>query len=639
MSKNRIKELEEKIIQARDDYYNEISKVSDKIYDAWYDELKILDSANKAVVNVGAPSNNNEWPKYTHSHPMGSLNKVSSKEETDDWIEENIDNGETIFATLKMDGCSIGLAYENGRLIAAASRGTGEVGDEITPNAKMMRGVLTKDVEYSSKLYPQLKGIGFTGLIRGEILLSRKDHEEYFTDYSSARNAASGISRRFDGDGCKNLDVVVYQIITEQVDLKTEEEQFKLLQSFGFNIPEYRILKSSSDVNKFKEETEVVRDKLPFDLDGLVISNNDLQKQLEAGHTNNRPKLKIAVKFARETRETIITAIKAQCGHTGRITPVAYFEPVNLMGAELGKCSLYNYGYIQELELDVGATVIVSRAGDIIPRIEENIKPTGTIARTPSNCPSCNEGTYFDGENLMCSNKINCHGQVSGKIKNWVSTLNVLELGDKLIDRLVEEGLVVSIPDLYTLTVKDLASLERMGEKSASNVHKSLWSVNPISLELFLGGLSIPLVAKSTIKLLMENGYDSLEKIMSIKLKEVENIKGFGPKKAESLINGLKNNQKLISQLLTNGIKIKEKISGSFSGKSFALTGTMENKRAILEQMIVDSGGAVKSSVGKGLTYLVINDLESASTKATTARKLGTKLISESNLLEMIKND
>jgi DNA ligase (NAD+) len=632
----RIKELEEKILQARSDYYNGSSKVSDKVYDAWYDELKSIDPSNKAVVAVGAPTTN-EWPKYNHSHPMGSLNKVSTKEETDEWIEENFEPGERIFATYKEDGGSISLAYENGRLIAAASRGTGEVGDEITTNAKKMQGVLSQNVKYSEKILPQVAGQFFTGLIRGEILLSKENHKKYFEDYSSARNAASGISRRFDGVGCEHLNVVVYQIITDQVDIKTEEEQFQILKSFGFEIPEYKVLKTSKEVNDFKIQVEENRDNLPYDLDGLVISNNSLQKQLEAGHTNNRPKLKIAVKFARETRETFITSIKHQVGHTGRITPVAYFNPVELMGATLGKCSLYNYTYIDELKLDVGAIVIVSRAGDIIPRIEENIQPTGSVAKPPSNCPSCDSKTYFDGENLMCSNKVDCPAQVSGKIKTWVSTLNILELGDKLIDRLVEDGLVSSISDLYTLKVDDIASLERMGEKSANNVYKSLWSVNPVALELFLGGLSIPLVAVSTIKLLVENGYDSLEKILNLKLNQVENIKGFGPKKAKSLIKGLEENKSVINKLLTNGLKIKEKVQGVFSDTSFCFTGTMENKRTVLEQMVIDNGGTVKSSVGKNLTYLVINDLASTSTKASAAKKFGTKLISEEQFLKMVK--
>lgn len=255
----------------------------------------------------------------------------------------------------------------------------------------------------------------------------------------------------------------------------------------------------------------------------------------------------------------------------------------------------------------------------------------------PKNCPSCNASTYFDGEFLICKNDRKCPAQVKGRIKNWINELNVLEWGDTLIDKLVEAGKVVTVADLYTLTVNDLASIDRMGQKSAQKCYDKLWEAKEVGLEILLGGMSIPMIGQSTIKAIMNAGCDTLEKFGQLTAKEFEQVPGVGPTKAQSLADGLQHQQQVILDLLKNGVKVKDKIVGKLTGKSVCFTGSMVTKRPVLEKMAAEAGGDLKSSVGKGLTYLVIADPNSTSSKAQAARKFGTTLISEDEFLDLVK--
>lgn len=623
MSANRIKELEKSILQARIDYYNNQPTVSDRVFDAWLDELKVLDPTNKAITNVGAPVNS-EWKKAKHQIPMGSLDKVNTPDELSKWVDDRSAN-EELFVTEKLDGLSIELVYDEGKLVQAITRGDGETGEDITVNVEKMGGVLK-----------QIK-TNFSGSLRGEIIMKKSIHQKYFADKANPRNAASGVSKRLDSVGSEHLDILFYQVLGD-IDFQTELEQFKWLTRHHLNTPNYWTMSDAKEVNKFwRSYQDINRDKLDYDIDGLVVRLNDLVKQAALGDKDMRPKGAIAFKFDNEARESTIKDIVWQVGNSGRLTPVAIIDPVQLVGATVTKASIYNMSYIEELKLDVGAKVIVVRANDVIPRIEELVKGTGKIASPPSECPVCKGKTEMVGENLTCTNTDTCPAQVVGRIKNWIKELNLLEWGDTLVERLVETGKVTNVADLYKLTVDDLANIERMGEKSAKKCFNLLWANAEIPLEVFIGALSIEMIGKSSIKLIMENGCDTLEKFGQLKAEHFEQVPGIGPIKAKSLENGLKKNQQLILDLLDNGVKIKSIVIGKLTGKSFAITGSLSIKRAEVEKMITDNGGTVKSSVGKGLNYLIIADPQSTSSKAQSARKLGTILIDEKQFLEMIE--
>jgi DNA ligase (NAD+) len=280
---------------------------------------------------------------------------------------------------------------------------------------------------------------------------------------------------------------------------------------------------------------------------------------------------------------------------------------------------------------------LVSRANDVIPRIEELIKGTGKTAKPPEHCPECQGDVEMQGENLICLNTETCPAQVVGRIKNWIKELNVLEWGDALVERLVESGKVNTVADLYKLTVADLAGIDRMGQKSAQKCFGLLWASAEVPLEVFLGGLSIPMIGQSTIKTIMKAGCDTLEKFGQLGAAQFEQVSGVGPTKAKFLADGLVTYQQVILDLLNNGVTIKLRLTGTLSNTSICFTGSMKNKRPVLEKMAADAGADIKGSVGKGLTYLVIADPNSTSSKATAARKLGTKLISEEEFLELVK--
>lgn len=623
---NRIQELESKINTARSNYYNGQSTVSDKIFDAWIDELNQLDPKNIAVTAIGSDPVSN-WEKYTHLTPMGSLNKVQTYDEYVKWHNKYISDKDKILLTLKLDGLSVSLIYENGILAKAASRGSGIIGELLTANVAKMLNVPLK---LSQKI---------NATIRGEILLSKKNHQKFFKEYSNPRNAASGISRRYDGTGSEHLSVLTYQLFSDDLNFDTQEEQFIILQNLGFTVPMFYVLSSLQDVLDLKNKyQEFLRDQCEFELDGLVIHQNDLAKHTAFGSNHDRPYSSIAFKFDSIAKEGFIKEIAIQVGNSGRVTPVAIFDPkIELMGAMIERASLHNFANIRNLGIDVGATVLVCRSNDVIPFIEEVVQSTNTVFKTPTHCPKCNSTLLEKGEYIQCVN-YECPSQIFGRILNWVNELNLLEWGGALIQRLVESKKVTTVADLYKLSIDDLASIDRMGNKSAQKCYDLLWSNSEISLEVFLGGLSIPFIGQSTIKLIMDTGCDTLEQFYKLQENDFEQVPGVGPVKARSLFNGLRNNQQLISEILKNNVKIKTRTIGILTNKFVCFTGAMQNKRPVLEKMASDAGATVKNTVGKNLNYLIIRDVNSTSSKAVSARKFGTILLSEEEFLQIINN-
>jgi len=621
-NKSKIYKLSEQIKEAQNAYYNGSEIISDDEYDALIYELTCFDPSNQLLSKVGSDPSE-QWVKEKHLHSLGSLNKVNFPNEMTKWIEETL-CGKDVIVLDKLDGLSIGCQYTDGKLTKAVLRGNGLEGENILRNVVKMKGVIKKLTS------------DFSGTIRGEIILTKTDHQAHFPTYSNPRNAASGLCRRLDGEGSEYLTLIVYDVIGNDL-LQLETDKIKFLQQNRFILPNYKVCKKASDVNDLWQQYQnTIRDSLDYEIDGLVVSCNDIFFQQFLGETNMRPKGKIAFKFANQFIKTTVTKIEYQVGNSGRITPVCWFEQVLLLGSKIEKASVYNMSYINEHKLDVGADVLVCKANEVIPRIEKVIKQTGTVAKQPYFCPVCNSVLKMNGENLQCVNVDRCSAQIKGRIKNWVSELNILELGDTLMEKLVDSGFVKDVSDLYKLSVDDLCKIERMAEKSAENVYNSIWKNTELPLDQLIGSLSIPMVATSTAKLVVDAGYDNFDKIYSLSHNDLENIKGMGEIKAKSFVDGIKKNKDLINKLLLNGIKIKEKIVGKLTGISVCFTGSMVNKRPILEQMVIDAGGTVKGSVGKGLNILVIADVNSASSKAVSARRLGTKLISENEFIEIL---
>lgn len=637
LESDRVEELEGLISKARHDYYNGQPSVEDRVYDAWVDELAELKEDSFQVTSVGAPAVS-AWPKVDHEIPMGSLNKVQTIDEMTNWVQKygrsrnQLASGhEELLVTEKLDGISVSLKYVKGKFVQGVTRGDGHVGEDITPNVARMKGV------------PHKLPKPITVMIRGKIVLFKDDLSKHFPGMANPRNAASGTAKRLDGQGSEHLTVVAYQALeSDGQELRSEFEVFALLESLGFKVPNYFRsavafgVRTPQDI--WVDYQQRVRESLPYEIDGLVVRFDDLAYQMSLGEKNDRPLGAVAFKFSPMTREAKAIRRIDQVGGTGKITPVAEFTPVRIMGAEVNRASLYNQKYIEEIGFYEGARLLITRANDVIPRVVSVVRPhpEGLVSQPPKECPECGSKTVRDGEYIVCPNVGGCPAQTEGRIRQWVKELGILEWGPTLVSKVVSEGLVETVPDLYRLNASNLASLDRMGATSAKKAIEQLWSVVPMPLEQFLGALAIPLCATSTIQTVVDAGLDTLDAIRGASVEQFASIPGMGPRRATSLHNWLQSNGSVLDNLLGAGVSIKAKAVGPLSGKSVCFTGKSTMKRAELIRLAEQAGGTVKKSVGKGLTYLVMSDPNSGSTKARAARTNGVECLSEENFLHLV---
>lgn len=605
----RVKELEGKIRDATVQYEAGTPTVSDAIFDAWRDELQDLCSISEVLESVGAPPRS-EWSKVKHKHPMGSLDKVNTPEEMVEWSTA-LGADMELFVTEKLDGISLGVKFKTGKLVQAWTRGDGRVGEDITTNVVRVKGLPTGK---------------FTGIVRGELVLKKSDFQQHFQGYANPRNATAGTAKRLDGMLCQHLTFLAYEI-SEGRKSSTEEEQFQELESYGFLVPPYKV----GDPNTLWSEYQAGRrEALDYEIDGLVVRINDLSKQEALGQKNLRPRGAVAFKFAPAAKETTIDAIVWQTGGSGRVTPVAQFQTVNLVGANVSNASLYNLGYIQSLGLGVGAKVLVSRAGDVIPRVVALVAAPPCVEVMPETCGSCGSHLGQEGEYVVCKATGTCPAQAKGRILAWVQGLGILEWGDTLVEKLVTSGKVSSVPDLYRLTPEEIASLDRMGDRSANKAWENLHARKELPLDLILGSLSIPGIGSSTIRAIMSCGYNTMAKVQEMTLQEVVAVDGVGPVKAQTLVSWLTTHRDLLDDL-THYVREVKPVVGKFSGQSFCFTGEMTHKRSELESLVEERGGEVKSSVTKTLTYLVAAD--PTTSKSVKAAKYGTSVITEEAFL------
>jgi DNA ligase (NAD+) len=629
----RTSQLEALIARYRSAYHNGEPLVDDEEYDALFDELTVLKADSLQVSAVGADPTSG-WAKVRHRIPMGSLGKVKTPEAMREWVRcvtrpAPTDHPileawyEELVMSDKLDGISVSLEYREGALYQALSRGGGEEGEDLTRNLLKVQGVLQK--------LPEPLNI----TVRGEVVLHKSLLDRYKDlGYSNTRNAAAGISRRYDGKGCSDLTCYCYW---HDLPVAKKIDHFKDLDRLGFNTPRIYLTALTPGVKTphdlWVEYQQATRAELPYDIDGLVLDLNDLEYAESLGSLQGRPRGAIAFKFASVARETIATGRVDQVGGHGKITPVAIFAPVNLLGAEVSRASLYNQAYIEALGFDVGARIQVARANDVIPRVVKVVQGTGTVSKPPTHCPVCQAPVVREGEYLVCPNVGECPAQVEGRLLRWCRELGILEWGPALIEQATKLG-VADVAGLYSLTEAQLAGMDRMGPKSAERAYKSLRAPLPIPLDKFLGALSIPLCGTTTIQMAMSAGLPTLEDILKASQAHLASVPGLGPKKASSLYRWLQLNGHQFPKLEALGVTPRLRVTGALTGTSFCFTGTMSRKRDELVSLVEQAGGEVKDRVGKGLTYLV--SAKSDSTKALAAKKLGTKVLTEQEFLQLV---
>lgn len=633
-SKPRIDELAERIERYRASYYAGNPTISDAAFDALEDELRELDPTHAVLAKVGSAALVTEWEKARHEIPMGSLNKAVSEEELRSWAarcnellaKENEPGIEgDLFVAEKLDGISIEVIYKNGKLSDAITRGDGDWGERITQNVARMKGVPSKIKEKRSLS------------VRGEIILRLSDMKRHFSGVTSPRNAAAGTSKRLDGQGTEHLTVLFYDV-ADHLSIATQREKFDWLRSLSFATPSTAHGTIEDVMALYRRYSSELRGALDYEIDGLVVYADSLHAQTVLGDVNHRPRGAIAFKFASPAKVSRVVEIAWDTGPSGRVTPVAIVDPVELAGASVRRASLHNVANVRALGIGVGDEVLVSRRNDVIPYVEEVVAKNGPAAEPPTLCPVCKAPLVTEGEYLICRNDGGCRALIEGRIQNWIDAIGALEWGDKLIEQLVEAGLVREPADLYKLKVADIAGLERRGDKTAAKCLDQLTSRLPLSLPIFLAALGIEGFALQTARLIVAAGYNTVDKILAATEADLASIQGLGPIKAAGIVRGLKKREPEIRRLLAAGIvPVSPDQAGPLAGVTFAFTGAGTRPRGELTQLVESNGGRVLSSVTKDVQYLVIADPQSTSSKAVKARKYGTKLITEEELVEMLR--
>jgi DNA ligase (NAD+) len=619
----RAAELERLIRKHQALYYNGQPEISDAEFDALWDELADLDPDSEVLADVGADAADG-WPKARHLIPMGSQEKASCPEDFLAWCAK-VDHPEYI-VQYKLDGASLELQYEAGALVRAVTRGDGSVGDDITPNASRMGGVAVRI------------RAAFTGGVRGEVVMTRDVHHRKYSDKANCRNAANGLMKRKDGVGSEDLRVICYDaqgVLAEGTRPFADElEKTAWLSRMGFEISPQEVLASPEEVVAYRARVMDRRPELPYDIDGLVVKGREIDDEDMA---RARPEKQIAFKFGLE--EAVSTLREIEWSESGaNYTPIGIVDPVRLAGTTVQRANLVNTNIIRGMELRIGSRVIMTKRGEIIPKIEGLVEnPPGTRSiEVPSAC-SCGAELVDEGTRLYCPNP-DCPKKALHRLEKWLSVLDVRDFGSVIVGKLHASGRVKAIADLYGLGVAELAEYDRMGETLARKILRNLASKDEVSLARFVAGFDIEGIGELIVEKAARAGFDTLEKLRAASAEELARVDGLADITAQAIVDGLAALGPGMDELLATGaVRIASApASGPLSGKSFCFTGELGSmKRAEAQDLVRSLGGTVKESVTKGLSYLVTNDPSSGSAKNRKAASYGTALIGEDEFLAL----
>jgi DNA ligase (NAD+) len=636
----RIEHLERLIRKYQSSYYDGEAEISDGEFDLLWDELKALAPNSPVILGIGA-DNADGFPKAKHLIPMGSQEKAANPGEFLAWAAKH--QLPEFLAQYKLDGASLELQYGKGALVRAVTRGDGVTGDEITANARRMAGV------------PEKLDVPFSGGVRGEVVMLRETWRQKYAAKANCRNAANGIMRRKDGNGCEDLKVITYDAAASSAaDAENDDDYFhdeikkiEWLGKRGFETAVTKICKTADAVISYRDKVAKTRDNLPFDIDGLVIKDiaidmADLRRQ--------RPEKQIAFKFELETAFSILRQVEwSETGAT--YTPIGIVDPVRLAGTTVQRANLNNPGMIRSLGLQIGSAVSVVKRGEIIPKIE-GLAPPGALPlegleakepiQFPVSCSVCGAVLVDAGTRLYCPNA-GCAKRLLHRLEKWISVLDIRELGDKLIRQLFDKERVRCIAELYTLTANELSDYERMGEVSAAKVVRNIQTKRELSLAAFIAGFDLEGVAETTMDKVAAAGFNTLEKLRKATVENLADVYGLGEITAKVIVDGLAETASEMDAVLEKGvISIAPPPGGEaqpMRGLSFCFTGELASiKRSQAEEKIKALGASAKSSVVKGLSYLVTNDPESGSAKNKKARELGIPIINEDEFLRMLND-
>jgi DNA ligase (NAD+) len=628
----RAQELESLIRDYSASYYNGEAEISDKEFDALWDELKKIDPNNAVLKEVGADDTDG-FTKAEHIIPMGSQDKAANPAEFLAWAKKI--NPDVYVVQYKLDGASLELQYVDGILAKAVTRGKGKVGDDITANAKRMNGVVST------------LDIPFSGGIRGEVIMTHEVWGEKYRDKANCRNAANGIMRRKDGEGCEDLHLICYDTSNPNDDdyFRDEVQKIEWLKACGFEAAVTEEFTNPEEIISYREKVSENRKNLSFDIDGLVVKDKTVNME---DLRRARPERQIAFKFELEVAVSMLAAVEwSESGAT--YTPIGIIDPpVRLAGTTVQRANLNNPAMIRNMALKIGSLVTIVKRGEIIPKIEglavdnETNSNEQSEIEMPSVCGTCNTTLIDAGTRLYCPNP-DCKKRLLHRLEKWIDVLEIRELGEKLIRQLYEKGRVHHIEDLYTLTVDELAAYERMAETSAAKVIRHIRNPRALSLSAFIAGFDFEGIGETIMDKVAAAGFDTLEKLESASVKDLSEVFGLGEITAKVIVDGIAESKNHIEAVLSHQvISIKLPLSDDeqpLKGKSFCFTGELISiKRNEAEAKVKVLGGAAKSSVTKDLSFLVTNDKDSGSGKNKKANELGIPIINEKEFLAIIDN-
>lgn len=633
---SRINELVSLIKRYQTSYYNGEGEISDAEFDALWDELKNLDPENEILKKIGTDSGN--FAKLRHVMPMGSQEKAANPEQFLGWASKHV--YDEYFVEFKLDGASLELQYEHGKLVHAVTRGDGTIGDDITVNAKKMNGVAAALFDLAGNL------IDYSGGIRGEVIMTHDVHKEKFSDKANCRNAANGLMKRKDGEGCEYLKLIVYDAFSPSGNQPFNDEESKInwLKSCGFNTVPLKICKSPQEVIEYRSHVMDIRNQLEYDIDGLVIKERQINFQ---DASRARPDRQIAFKFSLEEAVTILRCVDWSV-NGGTYTPVAIFDEVELNGTKVQRASLANPDTMKALGVKIGCKVVVVKRGEIIPKIESVIHEDALCESPvvfPDKCECCGSKLIDNGSRLYCPNK-KCSKRILHQLLKWVQVADIRDLGETLVTQLFEKGKVQSISDLYKLSAEDLTPFflneeSLAAEKKslgAEKVAASIQNHRKMSLAVFIAGFDIEGIGETTVDKLVAAGFNTLNALLNMTVEQASAVYGFAEILAKTAVDGLKENALEMRFLAENFVEIVQDSAGKLVGKSFCFTGELHSmKRNDAEALVKANGGTCKSSVTKDLSYLVTNDVSSGSSKNQKAVKFGIPVINEEQFIKMLE--
>lgn len=641
--------------------------MEDGVYDRLYRQLQDLEVEYPQLITQDSPTQrvgDKPAAKFTsikHNIALYSLENAFNLEELEKWERrwqrqlENIPEFNYV-CELKIDGNAIALTYENGILVRGATRGDGVTGEEITQNIKTIRTVPLKLNLDNPPSRVEVRGEAFLPIdVFEAINLERSKSGEAL--FANPRNATAGTLRQLDPKivARRKLNFFAYTLhLDAEKTVNSQWESLEKLQHLGFLVnPNRKLCRSLAEVEEYFQQWDTGRKTLPYMTDGVVVKLNDYQLQQQLGFTQKFPRWAIALKYPAEETPTVVKDIIVNVGRTGAVTPMAVMQPVQLAGTTVQRATLHNSDRVKELDIRVGDTVIIRKAGEIIPevvRVLPDLRPGDTVPyQMPHSCPECGS-TLVRPENEAVTRCINisCPAILRGSIIHWASrnALDIRGLGERIAILLIENNLVASVADLYSLTVEQVASLERMGTKSAQKLVDAIAESKKQTYDRVLYGLGIRYVGSVNAKILADN-FTSIEELSQASFESIEAVYGIGEEIAQSVFEWVRvpANQILIQQLQAAGLQFSRSTSDNdnkseriLASKTFVITGTLPSlKRDEALKLIEQAGGKVTGSISKKTDYLLLG--ENAGSKLAKAEKLGIPQLSEAELLDLLKTN